>query len=110
MTKEELLKDISWGTVVKATTQKGQWIISEYDYAKKKDITHVRWAYNKCSLEKEESFDKIQKRAFHEGALVVYVVGHNCMSYSTIYTLTLDDNTEVYIKDTKDNTYIVFVE
>ena len=108
MTREELLKDISWGTVVKASTKKGNNIICDYQRAVKQDISHILWAYKTCSREKEESFDKIQKRAFREGALKVFVCGHNQQSYSTIYSLTLDDDTEVLIKDTRDNTYIVF--
>lgn len=108
MTKEELLKEISWGTVVKATTKKGQGIILDYKYAVRNRITDVRDAYSRCSDEKKETFDRIEKRAFRQGALVVFVAGHNSMSYTTIYSLTLDDDTEVLIKDTKDNTFIVF--
>lgn len=108
MNREQLLKDISWGTVVKASTQKGQRIITDYQYAQRRCITDVRNAYGRCSEEKKESFDRIERRAHRQGVYVVFISGYSSMSYSTVYSLELDDNTVAYIKDTKDNTYIVF--
>ena len=110
MTFEEFMNEMTWKTVVKPNTKKAQALISNYYYASKKGITDVRHCYDTCSDAKKESFDEIERRAFHQDADCVYIVGHNCMSYSTIYkTKILDSNgieLTVIVKDTRDNTYV----
>ena len=110
MTFNEFMKEMSWKTVVKPNTKKAQSLINEYYYASKNGIRDVRHAYDSCSDAKKESFDEIERRAFHQDADCVYIAGHNCMSYSTIYkTKIIDTNgaiLTVIVKDTRDNTYV----
>lgn len=111
MTLNELLNEMTWKQIVKPNTKKAESIINDYFYACRKGITDVRNAYSSCSDEKKSSFDEIERRAFHQGADVVYIVGHNCMSYSTIYKTRVYDyengiELTVLVKDTRSNTYV----
>ena len=101
-------------TKVNAGTKQAHHMLWDLKYAKESNITSILDAYNKCSQDKIDSFCKIDERArIKQGAKCVYIAGHGCTFYSTIYTLTvIDENTNEYwtavIKDTYQNTYVLF--
>ena len=102
------------GTIVKATTKKALSIISDFEYSQRRGYTDIFHAYASCSSEKRDSFYKIQDRAKAQGADKVYICGFSSHSYSTVYAIEVmnSDTGEIgtaYIKDTKDNTFVVVV-
>lgn len=112
MTKTMLERELSYAKVLNTETKAAKQILFDFDYAARQGITDVRDAYKSCSDVKKGSFDAIESRAYRQGATMVYIAGHSAMSYSTVYRISVcDDDGDIWlatIKDTKDNTYIVY--
>ena len=95
-------------TKVKASTQKGQGIIADL---RRCGDDSIYKAYDRPSYRKVRAFEEIKQRANgtegynHD----LRICGHNCSTFSTVYSVSNADGTTSIIKDTVGNIYEVII-
>ena len=94
-------------TKVNANTQKGRFIIWDFENARFKDIFD---AYDRPSSTKVKTFNEIKNRALQTAGYNhdLRVAGRGTRTYSTVYSFTDENGTHI-VKDTKSNTFIVTI-